>query len=266
MGIWDTYSKKIAIHGGAKRNASILREVRFINNRLPDNLSYFTAHIYHANDECNISKSEEDLGIDQNVAIINSDNLNEKTIISMPGEDLPLGSLIYWMDNYWLMTERDANTVLYTKGKLLQCNHLLKWMSSNGEILEQWCVIEDGTKYLSGEYEDRSFATTRGDSRISLQIAKNKFTDVLNRENRFLIDDEDSPHKLSYQLSKPLKKGMVFNGNGTYKFVLQEVTATEYDNHELGIADYYRYFPRDNGEEGTSEGDDEPSKDKEVWI
>lgn len=97
---------------------------------------------------------------------------------------------------------------------------------------------------LTGELEDRNFIVTRGDSRISVQIAKNAYTDALDRENRFLIDDDDSPHKLSYQLTKPLKKGLVYNGDGTYKFVLQEVTATEFDNHELGIADYYHHFPK----------------------
>ena len=133
--------------------------------------------------------------------------------------------------------------------------------------MEQWCVVEDGTKYLTGEYEDRNFVVTRGDSRISVQLAKNKYTSILNRENRFLIDDEDSPHKLAYLLTKPLKKGATYNGEGTYKFVLQEVTATEYDNHELGIADYYHHFPKE---------DDVPSTDdtkqytetggKKVWL
>ena len=55
---------------------------------------------------------------------------------------------------------------------------------------------------------------------------------------------------------------------------MQEVTATEYDNHELGIADYYIHFPQnkdmgddaesDEYEELPSQADDDEGK--KVWI
>lgn len=269
MGAWSTYQNRINAHGGSKRNAVYDREVCYINSKLPDNLSYQTVDIYPREYGFNIDSDDAvQHRVLQDVAIIDSDNLNEKTICSMPTEDIPLGSLIFWMDNYWLVTERDANTTLYTKGKLLQCNHLLKWITAEHEIMEQWCVVEDGTKYLTGEYEDRNFVVTRGDSRISVQLAKNKYTSILDRESRFLIDDDDSPHKLAYLLTKPFKKGATYNGEGTYKFVLQEVTATEYDNHELGIADYYHHFPKKDDIPVVD--DDKPDTDetdgKKVWL
>lgn len=269
MDAWSIYQNRIDAHGDSKRNASFAREVRYINSKLPDNLSYHKVDIYQREYGFNItSEIAVQHCISQNVAILNSDNLNEKTICSMPNEDIPLGSLVFWMGNYWLVTERDANTTIYTRCKLLQCNHLLKWVTNNDEIIEQWCVVEDGTKYLTGEYEDRNFVVTRGDSRISVQLAKNKHTCVLDRENRFLIDDEDSPHKLAYLLSKPFKKGATYNGEGTYNFVLQEVTATEYDNHELGIADYYHHFPKEKDAQmtDTSEQESDTQEGKKVWI
>lgn len=153
MGVWDTYQSRIDVHGGSKRNASLIRETRFIENKLPDSLSYHSVKIYPQEYGFNIESNAEHC-LAQNVAIVNSDNLNEKVIYSMPFEDIELGSLVYWMGNFWLMCERDANTTVCTKGKLLQCNHLLKWISPENEIMEQWCVVEDGTKYLTGEYED----------------------------------------------------------------------------------------------------------------
>lgn len=63
---------------------------------------------------------------------------------------------------------------------------------------------------------------------------------------RFLIDDEMSPVKLAYTLSKPLKFTGVYNNEGVFKWVLQEVQTTVDDNQELMIADYYKYFPKDN--------------------
>ena len=269
MDTWSTYRNRINVKGDSKRNAVHNRASRYINSKLPKNLSYQTIYIYPQEYGYNIDSDDAvQHCILQNVAILDSNNLNEKTICSLPSEDIVLGSLVYWMNNYWLVVERDANTTLYTKGKLLQCNHLLKWITPEHEIIKQWCVVEDGTKYMTGELEDRNSGVTRGDSRVSVQIAKNKHTNILDRESRFLIDDDDSPHKLSYLLTKPFKKGFVYNGEGVYKFILQEVTATEYDNHELGIADYYHHFPKKNDElivEDVGRDNDE-GNEKEVWL
>lgn len=255
MGIWDTYESRISARGGTKRGAALIRETRIVGNKLKDNLSYQTVTI-------------DDIA--QDVAVINSDNLNEKTIITLPGEDIRHGSLVHWMDNYWLITERDANTTVYTRAKMTQCNHLLKWVSDDNTIHEQWCIIEDGTKYLTGEYEDRNFVVTRGDSRIAMTIARNEHTVKFNRECRFLIDDPESDHKLAYLLTKPLKLGTTFNSQGVFKFVLQEVTATDNDDHELGIADYYKHFPKvsteDKNASTTPDNNVSGETGKKVWL
>lgn len=150
MSAWDLYESRIETHGRTKRNASLIRETRYINTKLPDNLSYTTVEMYPMEFGYNIETNDAiNHRISQQVAVINSDNLNEKTMIAMPGEDIELGTLVHWMDNYWLVVERDANTTVYTKTKLLQCNHLLRWIvpfDDGYEIIEQWSVVEDGTK------------------------------------------------------------------------------------------------------------------------
>ena len=269
MGVWDMYTNRIENMGGTKRGASLVREARYLTHKLPDNLSYHMAPIFDAEHGYNITDEQLLTSVKQNVAIINSDNLNEKYIYSMPGEDVKCGSLVRWMDNYWIVSERDANTTLYTRAKLIQCNHLLKWVTGDGRIIEQWSVVEDGTKYLTGELEDRHFIVSRGDSRISVMIARNKESVKLGRRNRFLIDDDDSPLKLAYTLSKPLKLGWAYNNEGVFKFVLQEVDTTDDDNQELGVADYYKYYPReedlppapDDGGQGQQE-----QTGKKVWL
>lgn len=231
MSVWEKYENRIRASGLNRREATLKREINFLNQKLPNSLSYHTVVI---ND------------LEQNVAIINTDILTEKFIYSLPGESLSCGALVSWENNFWIITEKDVNDEVYTKAKMEQCNYLLKWVDSNAVIHEQWCIIEDGTKYLTGEMEDRHFVITRGDSRIAMRISKNEHTVKLNRENRFLIDDPDSDVKLAYALTKPLKVGHVYNKEGIYTFVLQEVNSTDDDNHELSIADYYKYFPKDN--------------------
>lgn len=147
MNVWDSYETRIETLGGTKRGTSKKREIRYIHNKLPDNLSYQLVTLFDPAHTYNIESTEmQNAAVEQNVAIINSDNLNEKYIFSMPGEDIECGSIIHWMDNYWLVDEKDANTTLYTRAKLLQCNYLLRWVNNNDEICEQWCMIEDGTK------------------------------------------------------------------------------------------------------------------------
>lgn len=257
MSSWDLYQKRLNVRGTTKRDELYKREIRYLRNKIPENLSYKTLDVYGQDSTYNIT---EQTATQQEIAVIDSDNLEEKYLYSMPEEDIENGAIVYWHDCYWVVTERDANEDVYVRAKMVQCNFLLKWLD-HGSIMEQWCRIEDGTKYLVGELEDRQFVTTRGDSRISMTITRNKYTVNFNRENRFLIDDPDTKHKLSYQLTKPLKLGMAYNGKGVYKFVLQEVTATEYDNHELGIADYYKDTAIDISDERIDE-----KTGKRVWL
>ena len=246
MSVWNEFENRVNVRGGSKREAMKRLETHNILSYLQDNMSYTEVTI-------------DD--IPQTVAIIDSDNLDEKKILSLPGEDIKHGGLVRWMDNYWLVIEKDANRTLYTKAKLHQCNYLLKWVSEDGEIHEQWCYVEDGTKYLTGELEDRAFVVTRGDARIAITIARNKHTARLNRESRFIIDDPLSTKMMAFQLTKPIKLNNVYNGEGVYKFVLQEVTATGDDNFELQIADYYKYFPKETEVDLTS-----PDTERKVWL
>lgn len=268
-GIWDTYKARVTVRGASVREDTLEREKLRLTYMLDDSLSYHNVSVYEDSiitptvDEFG---NETDNAVKQNIAIINSDNLNEKYLYSLPNEDIVLGSLIFWADNYWLVVERDANTEVYTRAKAIQCNYLLKWVhpSENGpEIREQWCQIEDGTKYMTGELEDRHFIVTRGDARIAMTIARNQYTVKFNRKSRFLVDDADADYYLSFDLSKPLKVGHTYNGKGVFKYVLSESNSSTYDNMDLGIADYYMYFPDEaQGEDNTDEHND----GKRVWF
>lgn len=110
-----------------------------------------------------------------------------------------------------------------------------------------------------------------------MTIAKNNDTAQFGREQRFLIDDPDSGDKLAYLLTKPLKVGKTYNGSGIYAFVLQEVVATDDDNMQLGIADYYKHFPNEkHNDQDVPEVPDVPDdkedssasdgSGKKVWL
>lgn len=131
MNPWSIYNERMAVRGANTRDAALRREKLLIEKRLRGSLSF-----HHAV----IDNEERDL------AIIDSDNLNIKSLIALPGEDLPHGGMVEWMDNHWLITEKDANSEVCVKAKMKQCNYLLRWITSDDIIIERWCIIEDGTK------------------------------------------------------------------------------------------------------------------------
>lgn len=177
------------------------------------------------------------------IAIIDITNdFSTKKIFSMPGENLPHGSIIEWEDSFWLITELNAHKELCSEGKMRRCNYYLKWINESGEIIGRWCVVEDGTKYLIGEREETMISI--GDARMSVTIGKDQETSQISRGRRFLIDDMDSKDVLAFEVTKPNKMFNVFNGKGVFRFIMGESNLTDNDNTTLRIADYYSWKPK----------------------
>lgn len=215
----------------------------------------------------------------QTVAIINKSNLATKKICAMPGEHLHHGGIVDFFKNKWLITEVDVNNEIYERGLMKQCNYLLKWINVRGELIEKWCVVEDGTKYLIGEHAEEMM--TIGDARIGITLSRDIDTIALKRGRRFLIDDPDASNPIAYQITKLNKLYNVYNTGGVFRFILTEVELTKYDNVELRIADYYNWTPLqsfDSDHVDTGEKLDNIVKDaianagtpvdngKEVWL
>lgn len=148
MSAWERYQERCAVRGGTKRETQLIRAVRTIRSKEPDTLSHQEEVLLYPPEHCwNIDAPDAgSYAVQQAVTVIDSDNLNEKRVIALPGDELVCGTLVSWMGQYWLITEADANRTLNTKTRMLQCNHLLKWVSPEGELRRQWCIIEDGTK------------------------------------------------------------------------------------------------------------------------
>lgn len=231
MNPWGTYCTRNSLRGDTARDRAKNNLMSRLDRQIPSTLSYQSVDID---------------GIPRDIVVLNSDNLNQKTLCSLPGEDIRHGALVEWQNNRWIVTERDANTEIYTKCIMLQCNYLLKWINADGEVIERWSVVEDGTRYLTGEYSDAFFVASRGDSRIAVTLQKDKETLALGRDCRFIIDDYESPTPLAYRLTKPFKLGRSFDENGVVVYVMTECNSEGDDNLDLHIADYYKYFPRDD--------------------
>lgn len=120
-----------------------------------------------------------------------------------------------------------------------------------------------------------------GDARIAMTICKDNDTNELRRGARFLVDDVDSEVPLAYEITKPNKLFNVFNGEGVFKFILNEVQLTKEDNVELRIADYTSWkphTPRDGDhidsdltvvqivDAATAKANEVPDDNKKGWL
>ena len=221
MSVWDKYNARMNVSGTTRRERALNHTQSYIERKSVDLLSSNDVLIN---------------GVKQTVTILNQrEDMSLKKICSMPGESLIHGGIVDFANSKWLITEVDANNEVYSSGKMQRCNHLLRWINTDGKIIEKWCVVEDGTKYLIGEKTEHIMSI--GDARIAVTIGKDKDTVFLKRGDRFLIDDVDSEQVLAYQITKPNRLFNVYGDGGVYKFILNEVNVTDNDNVMLRIAD-----------------------------
>ena len=259
MDVWSLYQDRLSAAGNTNRDVKL--------NRLKDKIT--------RDSQTSLSKHEVQIGETTQALIITSGtDFDTKTVCTIPGEDILCGTDIVWGNEHWLVTETDADSQVYTRGKMQRCNHLLKWVANDGTLCERWCIVSDGTKSMAGQEDGGiNVSLSMGDTRISVTLAYDECTAKLSRDQRFIIDDPNSATVLAYKLTKPFKIGGVYNGHGAMTFILSEVNTEDTDNLELRIADYYKYFNRDTND-GVS--DDEPELDnasnntdasgKKVWF
>lgn len=254
MNPWESYQSRLDAHGATTRDRACRRESGVLARRMGGSLSYKELKID---------------GAERNAAVISSNILTQKTICSLPGEDFHAGAYVDFADSKWLIVSVDPDNELYTRGTMVQCNFVLKWINSDNQVVERWCILEDTTKYLTGEtvsrYNENNM--TLGDTRMGMTLPRDSETVKIGRDDRFIIDDPESGNKLAYRVTKPIKVGSVYNGRGVITLILTEVQSEDNDDDDLMIADYYTHFPRDTDEEEIPPGTmQEPGTGKKVWL
>lgn len=261
---WDVYGGRMTSIGRSKRDMWVNHTRDSITRRMLDSPSCHKVLM----GDC-----------EQLITVAHTEDMSVKRICALPGQRLKHGGIVSFARSKWLVTDVDADNEIYEKGLMQRCNHILRWIGKDGKLKEKWCFIEDGTKYLIGEYSEDLMSI--GDARIALIIGKDEDTVELARGIRFLIDDTDSEAVLAYQVTKPNKLFNVFNGDGVFKFILNEVTLTDADNKELRIADYTNWHPEKKldgdhvdsdlsvaeiVEAANEEASIPPDDDKKVWL
>lgn len=268
MAGWDNYTQRLEAIGSTKRQMWVNRTRESIARRA---MASPSTHLVKIN------------GVEQYVSITHRANISEKRICALPGEHLKHGGLVEFNTGVWLITELDADNEVYERGLMRRCNHQLRWIGRDGQVRSKWCIVEDGTKYLIGEATSRfENIMVIGDARIAVTVGKDEDTLELDRGIRFLIDDTDVSKPLAYQITKENRFFNLYEGDGVFRYILNEVVLTANDNIKERIADYTKWMPvrQLDGDHRDSEctvaeivqdaidrvENNPPQDDKEDWL
>lgn len=219
----SNYKRRLSYLKDPPRERWLKNTQSWINSKLPNSLSFQTAVIDGEERKC---------------AITSTQKLREKNIHTMPGETIFAGTYVEWANSVWLITSVDEYSEVYQTGLMVQCNYNLKWINSSGEVVSRMVIAIDGTKYLTGEYSQQ-FVTV-GDARMQITMPRDDETALIDRGDRFLIDDPKAEDIQAFEVTKLNRASSVYNGHGIYVHMLVESPRNdEVDNYELMIANYY---------------------------
>ena len=163
--------------------------------------------------------------------------LTQKDVVAYPGEDIGLGDVVECYGSHWLVTQKDPNTDIYSKGLMELCNTKIRWQNTETlEVVERWVIIRN--PYSTNIKESQTLTTLAG--KYEVYITKDEESLAVPPDKRFIIG-EAGGKPLVYKLTFPDINAETFDGLGQGILVwnlMSEEDIHGADNLDLMIADY----------------------------
>lgn len=182
------------------------------------------------------------------------ENAKTRQIISSIGSFYS-GCYIRHKNELYIVASKPDNNKFYEKAVMKQCNIQLRWQNRKGETLSRWCYGSNATKYSSGVNITKLITTP--DLQYNLIIPIDSETIVLQRDKRFLVEDERFSENLranginpqAFKLTQVDTKSDSFaNIGGILNLTLiEDAFNITTDNVALMIADYFSPTPQPVG-------------------
>ena len=140
-------------------------------------------------------------------------------------------------DTYWLIYNSfNVNDVHY-EGKMIQCNYLLRWQLSNGEIINRWANIVSASKYDVGETGNSTLVLSSNNYTILIRYCEEGFE--LEGKRVFIDMKPVDPTKV-FKITR--SDDVLYNSGNMGSLLSFIADKTEFnpntDNQELRICDY----------------------------
>lgn len=219
---FDVYEKLLTYNGPTARDRNIASLHRDIFALAPDNPAF---HPVFIND------------VSRQATVVSTQDLNTKTIVALPGEDLGVGDHVVFAKKNYYITSCSTNDGIYAYGKMEQCTDTIRFISKvDGEIKEYPVIIVNTTKFNTGETPNKRITLVSG--QFAMYIPVDEHTLLIDNEDRFLIDkrlDYPSAYRVTY-----VDPSTYAYDTGLLNVILLQCPFNpDTDNKELMIADYY---------------------------
>jgi len=158
---------------------------------------------------------------------------------------IDLGRFYYFDSNYWLTYNTETIRNLASSCIVRRCNNVLRWMDSDGSILQTPCVIDYAYKNPRDQVIKASGLTTPG-GYIRIYTQQNSDTNKIKENQRFLFGYPDNWVCLKvYGGGLHNFDNLETLDNSTQKLLTLEVAVSyineDTDDVSLGIADRYTF-------------------------
>lgn len=225
---WEAYERRL-YHKGETRRARTL-------NRLADKLR----------SEVDIHPGCVEVLVDdvpQYIFTKRTEAATKKNFNTLPGEAINLGSVVFWQNRHWLVTESLCDDNLTYHGSIEQCNRQLKWQNKyTREIVYRWCTI--AKPYYSNL--DVNLQATISSREFKVQMPSDSESNLLDLDDRFMLEVINGEPK-TYRITSVDMNTRRYDVNGeSMGFLIfnieQDQYITETDSIEHGICNYLEPF------------------------
>lgn len=124
----ERYRARLTAFGRSLREQEINKQKYQVDTLAPHSVAY------------------KDVTVDEvarKLLITSTETITRKNIYTMPDEDFDVGAIVHWNGSHWLITQRDLDNDIVTRGVMEQCNRQLIWQNpQTREIISIWATVE----------------------------------------------------------------------------------------------------------------------------
>jgi hypothetical protein len=152
-------------------------------------------------------------GVEHDLTIIETNNLDEKKIKARPNDSFHSGQVVYWADWYWIITKVNRRDEIVSNGEMKECTYHLYWQNANGDIIDKWAFITNASSYSNGVTGNATITLSAN----QFMVVMPKDSDTVNlRDTRMFIDNCTNDKPTPYKLTRPDNVSNDYGSGCTY--------------------------------------------------
>ena len=231
---FDMYQTKMNVRGRSFRERQYKNKLRDFDKYFSETLNEELVAVTDKNNVTNIIE----MAFQDHSQSNNKQLSDDKYVIARNETPIHVGDYVLWRDEHWMIFTKEVKTIpTHQQALVKNANYVIKW-TRDGEIVNDGkgyhAYIQSNTLYTMGVSETTYLDVV--DGKMTMYMQNNKDTAQLIQDERIVIGRKVFKIKFMDTVSR----------DGLISFLMDEDRVHEkYDNLELGVADYYRYYNKD---------------------